>query len=51
MSQETIRNIFRMESAIDETARVFESTSKSVFSYLKDTNRQTVELGAKVDDN
>ena len=40
-----------MESAIEETARVFESMSKLAFSYLKDTNRQTVELGAKVEDN
>ena len=40
-----------MESAIEETARVFESMSKLAFSYLKDTNRQTVEQGAKVEDN
>ena len=40
-----------MENAIEETARVFENTSKLAFSYLKDTNRQTVEQGAKVEDN
>ena len=40
-----------MDSVIDDTAIAFESTSKSVFSYLKDTNRPTVELGAKVKDN
>ena len=51
VSQDTTRNISRMESVIDDTARAFKSMSKSVFSYLKDTNRQTVELGAKVEDN
>ena len=51
VSQETTRNISRMESVIDETARAFESMSKSVTKYLKDTNRQIVELGAKVENN
>ena len=40
-----------MESFIDKTARAFASTSKLVVKYLKDTNRQIVELGAKVEDN
>ena len=39
VSQDTTRNISRIESVIDETARAFESMSKLVLKYLKDTNR------------
>ena len=40
-----------MESVIDETARAFKSMSKLVVKYLKDTNTQNVDLGAKAEDN
>ena len=40
-----------MEAAIEETARSFENTSKLAFSWLKDTDRQTLEQGVKVEDN
>ena len=40
-----------MEAAIEETARSFKNTSKLAFSWLKDTNRQTLEQGVKVEYN
>ena len=46
-SQEATRNICKIEEAFKDISKAFDLSTKLAFSWVSNTNRKTVEQGAK----